>query len=347
EYNGSTGAIQKEYIYGASGLLATVESGLTQYLTTDHLGSPRIATDGSGTVTSRRDFMPFGEEVSTGAGRSSGAGWGGTTVRQKFTGYERDDESGLDFAQARTHSFSLGRFSSPDPYNIVLEVQAQKDPEKSRALLLGYIEKTQQWNRYVYVVNNPLMYIDPSGEVLKLTGSADSNEKFYNLLKEMLGEKAAANLTYEVTDQGEWIIDYKGPGGLDIGGEFGVALQDIIDSSKIVSMRMTTDHIRDHAGSVTDMSPNLRDISIRISYDGVHSAEKALEKRNLKFTLSVLMAHELGHAWGAILDRTVEQTINLRFYQSGDKIRLQNYKRAVRLEDIERRRLGLSLRKYH
>ncbi|MGE3466066.1 MAG: hypothetical protein AB7J13_03965, partial [Pyrinomonadaceae bacterium] len=41
EYNGSTGAIQKEYIYGASGLLATVESGLTQYLTTDHLGSPR------------------------------------------------------------------------------------------------------------------------------------------------------------------------------------------------------------------------------------------------------------------------------------------------------------------
>lgn len=146
EYSGSTGDIQKEYIYGASGLLATIESGLTQYLTSDHLGSPRIATNTSGSVTVRRDFMPFGEEVSTGAGRSGGQGWGTTVVRQKFTGYERDSESGVDFAQARYFASSLGRFTSPDgPW---LD-QSEDNP--------------QSWNLYLYVRNNPLNFVDPLG----------------------------------------------------------------------------------------------------------------------------------------------------------------------------------------
>ena len=38
------------------------------YLTTDSLGSPRVITDAEGNVTSRRDFMPFGEEIGAGAG---------------------------------------------------------------------------------------------------------------------------------------------------------------------------------------------------------------------------------------------------------------------------------------
>ncbi|CAN5376194.1 hypothetical protein BH20ACI2_BH20ACI2_25630 [soil metagenome] len=256
----------------------------------------------------------------------------------------------MDFAQARYFGARLGRFSSPDPYNIILEVNAQKDPEKSRALLVGYLERTQQWNRYSYVVNNPLVFIDPSGEVLKLTGSAASNERFLNLLKEMLGEKAAANLTYEVTDQGEWIIDYKGPGGLDIGGEFGVAMQDIIDSSKIVSMKMTTDNHLGWGGAKTDLEKNRRDISIKISYDGVNTAElshkgtKGTDGKDLKFTLSVVMAHELGHAWGFVRDNYGER---LGKGESKAYLDRENQNRSVRLENVERRRLGLGLRWQH
>ncbi|HQX56988.1 MAG TPA: hypothetical protein PLP07_13760, partial [Pyrinomonadaceae bacterium] len=102
EYNGSTNAITKEYLYGASGLTAVIDpTNGTEYLTPDHLGSPRVVTNSSATVTQRRDFMPFGEEVTSGAGRSSGSGWSSVSApRQKFTGYERDSESGLDFAQA-------------------------------------------------------------------------------------------------------------------------------------------------------------------------------------------------------------------------------------------------------
>jgi hypothetical protein len=49
------------------------------------------------------DYMPFGEELGSGVGgRTIGMGFGATDgVRQKFTGKERDSETGLDFFQAR------------------------------------------------------------------------------------------------------------------------------------------------------------------------------------------------------------------------------------------------------
>jgi hypothetical protein len=53
------------------------------------LGTLRLITDSQGAVINRCDFYPFGEEI------------GLDTIRQKFTNYERDDETGLDFAQAR------------------------------------------------------------------------------------------------------------------------------------------------------------------------------------------------------------------------------------------------------
>jgi uncharacterized protein RhaS with RHS repeats len=68
EFDGASGALKKEYIYGASGLLATIEptalnSNGTRYTTADHLGSPRVLTNSSAGVVSRHDYMPFGEEL--------------------------------------------------------------------------------------------------------------------------------------------------------------------------------------------------------------------------------------------------------------------------------------------
>ena len=94
----------------------------------------------TGTVISRRDFHPFGEEIVR-------SGYGQDTVREKFATYERDTESDLDFAQARYYSSRLGRFFSIDPGN------AEADQEVP-----------QSWNAYAYARNNPLKYGDPSGE---------------------------------------------------------------------------------------------------------------------------------------------------------------------------------------
>ncbi len=85
--------------YDAAGLLIAEYSTIVEttnpqvsYLTNDHLGSPRITTDKNGNVFSRRDFLPFGEELTAldTSQRTSTVGYATDSVRQKFTGYERD-----------------------------------------------------------------------------------------------------------------------------------------------------------------------------------------------------------------------------------------------------------------
>jgi YD repeat-containing protein len=72
EYSGSSGNLLKEYVPGG-GMMAVIDpSAGTRYTTTDHLGSPRVVTNSSGSVVSRHDSMPFGVEIgSTIRGRSS------------------------------------------------------------------------------------------------------------------------------------------------------------------------------------------------------------------------------------------------------------------------------------
>jgi RHS repeat-associated protein len=150
----NTGAIV--YVYDGLGRLAaeyttsaSQNNGIS-YLTTDHLGSTRVVTNGSGAVKARYDYLPFGEEVPSGLG---GRNYLTDNTRQKFTGHERDPETKLDFAQARYCSSATGRFMSPDDF---LNDTSAVDPAS--------------WNLYVYVRNNPLRYVDPSGEKVYVGG---------------------------------------------------------------------------------------------------------------------------------------------------------------------------------
>jgi RHS repeat-associated protein len=122
--------------------------GGTSYLTSDHLGSTRVVTKSDGSVKVRYDYLPFGEELGSGIGsRTAAMGYSASdTTRQKFTGHERDNESGLDYFGARYLSSLQGRFTSPDPL-----------------LTSGLVSDPQSWNRYAYAFNNPLRFIDPFG----------------------------------------------------------------------------------------------------------------------------------------------------------------------------------------
>lgn len=121
-----------------------------RWLVTDQLGTPRMILDQSGSLanTSRHDYLPFGEEVGANIGaRTMGQGYGASdNERKKFTGYERDTETGLDFAQARYHGNIQGRFTSPDPFS---GSAIMADP--------------QTFNRYAYCRNNPVNSSDPTG----------------------------------------------------------------------------------------------------------------------------------------------------------------------------------------
>ena len=120
----------------------------TSYTITDQLGSPRVIVNALGQVVSRRDFLPFGEEVEVdGTYRTPNQKYGqNDSVRQRFTGYQKDEETKLDFAEARMYENRHGRFTAIDPL-----------------LSSGKSANPQTFNRYVYVMNNPLAYTDPSG----------------------------------------------------------------------------------------------------------------------------------------------------------------------------------------
>ena len=139
-----------------------------QWLVPDHLGTPRIIVDQTGSLANvrRHDYLPFGEELFAGTGgRTVAHGYAADGVRQQFTGYERDNETGLDYAKARYYANMQGRFTGVDPYDINYERQNTTVPEEADALFRNYVEQPQHWNRYAYALNNPLRYVDPDGRL--------------------------------------------------------------------------------------------------------------------------------------------------------------------------------------
>ncbi|NUM82142.1 RHS repeat-associated core domain-containing protein, partial [bacterium] len=143
---GSDGKILAEYIRSGSnwnldhynlygnGLVGKLNSSSQRYYyLADHLGSNRvILKDNSGTasVESWSDYYPFGK-----ISRSSETA---NTPSEKFTGYQLDIESDLNYAGARYYNSVIGRFISVDPMH-------------------------QYASGYVYSGNNPTRYFDPTG----------------------------------------------------------------------------------------------------------------------------------------------------------------------------------------
>ncbi|MGB8786037.1 MAG: RHS repeat-associated core domain-containing protein [Candidatus Acidiferrales bacterium] len=125
-----------EYVYMGSQKVVLIQGSAAQYYLNDHL-SIRGSTDSSGNVAEQRGHYPFGEFwYDTG----SGATW-------IFNSYERDPESGNDYALARYDVSRIGRFASPDPIS-------------------GNPADPQSLNRYPFAENDPIDLGDPSGEAV-------------------------------------------------------------------------------------------------------------------------------------------------------------------------------------
>jgi RHS repeat-associated protein len=155
----TSGGVTTYYIHDALGRLAAEYSNAASpstgvsYLFTDMLGSVRTITNATGAVVECYDYMPFGQMLTASDNGRSAAGCypaapdpADSRASQKFTGKERDAETGLDYFGARYFSGAEGRFMTPDP--LMASAKAY-DP--------------QTWNRYSYTLNNPLRFIDPDG----------------------------------------------------------------------------------------------------------------------------------------------------------------------------------------
>ena len=109
---------------------------LAYYRHVDHLGSSRLATTPTRTLYSSTAYGPYGEPYDQVSTRDV-----------SFTGADEDTMQGMNDFLYRKYTPSEGRWLSPDPSGI-----AATDPSTP-----------QSWNRYAYVMNNPMSSVDPNG----------------------------------------------------------------------------------------------------------------------------------------------------------------------------------------
>ncbi|MEJ2419768.1 MAG: RHS repeat-associated core domain-containing protein, partial [Exilibacterium sp.] len=122
-----------------------------QYLYKDHLGSLDVITDASGTVLQTLSFDAWGLRRSTQdwsrLDLSDLFKFDHSFTTKGFTGHEMLDEVGLIHMNGRIYDPRLGRFLQADT-------------------IIQFPDNTQSYNRYSYVLNNPVRYTDPSGHFI-------------------------------------------------------------------------------------------------------------------------------------------------------------------------------------
>ncbi len=136
----------KYFIYVGSKVMSiytnTLNNPSTKYLHYDSLNSVDTITNNLGVVESRMAYKPFGEKLNLDTN-------GNTTLtpsitNRGYTGHEHIEETKFINMNARLYDPTIARFMSADS-------------------IIPYMYDTQSFNRYSYVRNNPLKYIDPSG----------------------------------------------------------------------------------------------------------------------------------------------------------------------------------------
>jgi RHS repeat-associated protein len=109
---------------------------LIRYQSTNHLGSASLELDERGQIVSYEEYAPYGSSTYQAVRRQTE-----TTKRYRFTGKERDEESGLYYHGSRYYAPWLGHWVSCDP-----------------------VVSMRNTNRYSYSLCNPVMFYDPDGQ---------------------------------------------------------------------------------------------------------------------------------------------------------------------------------------
>ena len=142
-----SGTTYAEYIYFNGKRVARRDvpgTPTVKYYFSDNLGSASVITNNTGTMPplEESDYYPYGGEIAVSGSDSN---------RYKFTGKERDAESGLDEFGARYYTSNLARFMTPD--------------WAAKPITVPYANfgNPQSLNLYSYVVNKPLSLIDDDG----------------------------------------------------------------------------------------------------------------------------------------------------------------------------------------
>jgi RHS repeat-associated protein len=179
ETNGSTGWVHTN-VYANGALLATYKDATTNlyFAFNDWLGTKRGQGEilSASTCVNTYFSLPYGNTPST-------IGSCPDATEHHFTGKERDSESGNDYFDARYYASTMGRFLSPDWSAKIEPVPYSK------------LDDPQSLNLYAYVMNNPLVRIDPDGHGCNGWGCLEQQqteaEKQLNMTQQQQNARAA------------------------------------------------------------------------------------------------------------------------------------------------------------
>jgi RHS repeat-associated protein len=147
--SGSAGVTGRTYNVEHLTGLGAQPTYTTNFIHADHLGSSRTVTSTNGYPTYQATLLPYGYDFEQQSALNN----------YKFTGQERDAETGFDHFLYRQLA-TQGRWTSPDPAGV-----AVVDPGNP-----------QTWNRYAYVANQPASYVDPLGLEMTLVCMGSGSE---------------------------------------------------------------------------------------------------------------------------------------------------------------------------
>ncbi|MEK7554834.1 MAG: LamG-like jellyroll fold domain-containing protein, partial [Patescibacteria group bacterium] len=161
-YFNVTGATSTAHIFGNGNPVASVESvsGTNPRLFfthSDHLRSISLVTDEASDIAESVSYTPFGRIVFAA---------GSHREQRKFTGHEYDAESSYTYAKARYLDTNFGRFLSQDPAFVAIG-DRQLVGEKTGRQLEQILVDPQAMNSYAYAKNNPIKFVDPTGEYIE------------------------------------------------------------------------------------------------------------------------------------------------------------------------------------
>ncbi|NZA25917.1 hypothetical protein H0E84_05930 [Luteimonas sp. SJ-92] len=135
-----------------------------RYIHTDALGSVVAVTDASGAVIERREYEPYGAQLTPAVADGPG-----------YTGHVQDAATGLTYMQQRYYDSTLGMFLSVDP-------------------VTAYDNPINQFHRYRYANSSPYRFVDPDGRVVAIAGTKEQEKALQTEIKTLASRPAGRAL---------------------------------------------------------------------------------------------------------------------------------------------------------
>ena len=166
QFYNTDGTTATKHIFANGVDIATVQGtdkdAKIYYTASDNLNSSSVMTDNTGTISETLDYFPFGQiRIDTKAKDST------FTEQRKYIGQEYDQDTGLNYLNARYYNSAIARFTGVDSVVIALgdEQTIKQITGKDQQTLLA---NPQALNYYSYANNNPIINSDSTGKSSEL-----------------------------------------------------------------------------------------------------------------------------------------------------------------------------------